>query len=203
MAAFVFNQPNGTLLSAISATWAGADIGTLEVQSSRLQATGGGIFALKTAYLNEAGSTYAIAKYTAGSNNEYRTIICSSDGTIANGYYFAVQGAYGAIARNGSFVASYPISGGHNVNTTDTEVKIEKVSSVINVYAGPIGGPTLIGSYTDGSPISGGFSGLWMNSGATTTAGSISFDNGVAASTIYEFASFNRGVGRGIARGIA
>jgi hypothetical protein len=41
----------------------------------------------------------------------------------------------------------------------------------------------LVGSYTDGSPISGGFSGFWFNGGGTTTPGVISFDNGVSAYT--------------------
>jgi hypothetical protein len=203
MALFTFNQANGTLLSAISATWSG-DVSSLEVQSSKLQGVGGNLYDLKTAYLNEAGSTYAIAKYTAGTSNEYRTTICSSDGTKDNGYSFAVQGTSGTILRNGSYIAGYTIPGSHNANTTNTEAKIEKVGSVVNFYAGPIGSPTLVGSYTDGSAISGGFSGFWFNSGGTTTGGIISFDNGVAAaSTIYEFASLNRGVGRGIARGIA
>ena len=182
MAAFVFNQADGTLLSAISATWAG-DVSSLEVQSSKLEASGGGIFALKTAYLNESGSTYAIAKYAAGTSNEYQTFICSSSGTISNGYSFAVQGTAGTIFRNGSFIAGYTIPSSHNASTTDTEVKIEKIGSDINFYAGPIGSPASVGTYTDGSPITGGFSGFWFNSGSTTTGGVISFDNGVVLYT--------------------
>lgn len=203
MALFTFNQANGTLLSAISATWAG-DVSSLEVQSSKLQAVGGGVFALQTAYLNESGSTYAIAKYAAGTSNEYQTFICSSSGAKSAGYSFAVQGTSGTILRNGSYIAGYTIPGSHNANTTNTEAKIEKVGSVVNFYAGPIGSPTLVGSYTDGSPISGGFSGFWFNSGGTTTGGVISFDNGVAAAAVpNDTASFSRGIGRGIARGIA
>jgi hypothetical protein len=203
MAAFTFNQANGTLLSAISATWFG-DAGTLEVQSSKLQATGGGVFALKTAYLNESGSTYAIAKFTAGTNNEYGITICSSDGTVNNGYYCKLLTTSGTIYRNGVFQTAFTLPSSLNVNTTNVEVKIEKASGgVINVYAGPIGSTSFAGGFTDGSPISGGFSAFNFNGGGTTTPGVISFDNGVVSSTIYEFQSFNRGVGRGIARGIA
>jgi hypothetical protein len=182
MALFTFNQANGTLLSAISATWAG-DVSSLEVQSSKLEASGGGIFALKTAYLNESGSTYAVAKFKAGSLNEYRVIVCSSDGTIANGYYLSILGTTCSWVRNGVFQLSYTIPGSHNASTTDTEVKLEKAGSVINLYVGPIGSPVLVDNPTDGSPISGGFSGFWFNSGGTTTGGVISFDNGVVPYT--------------------
>lgn len=202
MALYTFNQANGTLLSAISATWAG-DVSTLEVQSSKLQATGGSTFALKTAYLNEAGSTYAIAKVTAGTSNEYRLILCSSSGTIANGYYFAVIGTTAGLTRNGTFISSYTIPGGHNCNTTNTEVKIEKIGAVINLYAGPIGSPVLVGTYTDGSPISGGFSGFWFNGGGSITPGVISFDNGVSPSVTDYSSPMSRGIFRGIERGVA
>jgi hypothetical protein len=208
MAAYIFNQADGTLLRDISPLWVGSatygDNTTFDVQSSKLQAVGGSIFALKEAYLNESGSTYAIAKFAAGSNNDYRAIICSSSGTIADGYYLSILGTSCYWARNGVFQSSYTIPGGHNANTTNTEVKIEKVGSTINLYVGPIGSPVLVDNPTDGSPISGGFSGFWFNSGASVTCGVISFDNGVAAATtIYEFSTFSRGVGRGIARGIA
>jgi hypothetical protein len=182
MALFTFNQANNTKLEAISPLWAGGVPDLLEVQSSRLQAIGGGIFALATAYLNEAGSTYAIAKFAARSGTEYRAIICSSDGTIANGYYLSILGATCSWVRNGVFQSAYTIPGGHNANNTDTEVKIEKVGSTINLYVGPIGSPVLVDNPTDVSPISGGFSGFWFNSGGTT-GGVISFDNGVVAYT--------------------
>jgi len=203
MALFTFNQANGTLLSAISATWAG-DTGTLEVQSSKLQASGGNAFASKTAYLNESGSTYAIAKFTAGTSNDYRIIICSSDGTFNNGYYCKITTTTGTVYRNGVFQTSFTLPGSVSIDSSNVEIKLEKASGgVINVYAGPVGSTSFGGGFTDGSPISGGFSGFYFNGGGSTTPGVISFDNGVAASTVYEFASFNRGVGRGIARGIA
>jgi hypothetical protein len=202
MALFTFNQSNGTLLSAISATWAG-DTGTLEVQSSKLQASGGNAFASKTAYLNESGSTYAIAKFTAGTGNDYRIIICSSDGTYSNGYYCKLSTTTGTIYRNGVYQNAFTLPGSVNVDSSNVEAKLEKVGTSINLYAGPVGSTSLAGSVTDGSPISGGFSGFAFIGGGTTTPGVISFDNGVAAATVYEFASFNRGVGRGIARGIA
>lgn len=221
MALYTFNQANGTKLNLITPLlWAGGDTSSLEVQSSVLIATGGSAFALKTAYLNEAGSTSAIAKVTAGTSNEYRLILCSSSGTIANGYYFAVTGTTGAILRNGTFIATYTIPGGHNCNTTNTEARIEKVGSVISFYAGPIGSPVLVGTpYTDPSPISGGFSGFWFNGGGTTTPGVISFDNGVAAyearitwaeaqyqasTALTDYSSpMSRGIFRGIERGVA
>ena len=202
MAAFTFNQADGTLLSAISATWAG-DTGTLRVQSSKLQQYGGNAYSSRAAYLNEAGSTYAIAKFSAGLNNEYNIIICSSDGTISNGYYCKLSTNTGIVYRNGGYQTGFTIPGGINVNSSNVEVKIELVSGYINVYAGPIGSTSFAGSFSDGSPISGGFSGFAFLGGGTTDPGVISFDNGVAAATVYEFASFNRGVGRGIARGFA
>jgi len=95
-----------------------------------------------------------------------------------------VAGATAGIRRNDVFIANYTIPGGHNANTTDTELKIEKVgSSTINFYAGPIGSPAFVGTYSDASPISGGFSGFWFNGGGITTPGIISFDNGVSSVT--------------------
>lgn len=87
MAAFTFNQANGTLLSAISATWAG-DVSTLEVQSSQLQVVGGNAYSLGTAYLNEGGSSYAVAKYPAGQSNQFNTFIRSTSGVYTSGYAF-------------------------------------------------------------------------------------------------------------------
>ena len=207
MALFTFNQADGTLLSAISATWVGnatyGDATTFEVQSSKLQALLGNAYSTKTAYLNESGSTYAIAKFTAGLNNDYRVIICSSDGTINNGYYCKLTTTVGTVYRNGGYQSAFTIPGGINVNSSNVEVKIELVSGDIKVYAGPVGSTSLASTVPDGSPISGGFSGFFFSGGGTTNPGVISFDNGVVSSTIYEFQSFNRGVGRGIARGIA
>lgn len=203
MAAFVFNQADGTLLNAISATWAG-DVSSLEVQSSKLQAVLGNTFAVKAAYLNEAGSTYAIAKFVAGTGNDYRIIIHSSDGTFNNGYYCQLSGAGGNVFRNGAYQTGFTIPGGISVNSSNVEIRIERVSTTVNVYAGPVGSTSLAGTFSDLSPISGGFSGFYFASGGTVTGGVISFDNGVAAPTTpTDTASFNRGVGRGIARGIA
>ena len=208
MAAFVFNQADTTLLNAISATWVGnatlGDATTFWVQSSKLQATSGSTFAEKAAYLNEAGSTYAIAKFVAGTSNDYRIIIHSSDGTFNNGYYCKLTGVGGNVYRNGVYETGFTIPGGINVDSSNVEVRIERVSTTVNVYAGPVGSTSLAGTFSDLSPISGGFSGFYFASGGTVTGGVISFDNGVAAPTTpTDTASFNRGVGRGIARGLA
>jgi hypothetical protein len=221
MAAYIFNQANGTPLNNISPLlWTGADLGNLLVQSSKLQDFLGGIFASRTVYLNQAGSLSATARVTAGANNEYRLILCSSNGTINFGYFFALAGTTGAIRRDNVFVGTYTLPGGHNANTTDTEIKIEKVGSIINFYAGPIGSPALVGvPFNDPSPISGGFSGFWFNGGGFTTPGIISFDNGVAAyaaritwaeaqyqvpTTPTDYSEpLSRGIFRGIERGVA
>jgi hypothetical protein len=203
MAAFTFNQANGTKLDAITPLlWLG-DITALEVQSSKLQQFGGNAFSSRAAYLNESGSTYAVAKFTAGASNDYRIIICSSDGTINNGYYCKLSTTTVTIYRNGVYKDIFTLPGSVNVDSSNVEAKLEKVGTNINVYAGPVGSTSFAGTVPDGSPISGGFSGFAFIGGGTTDPGVISFDNGVVSSTIYEFQSFNRGVGRGIARGIA
>jgi len=203
MAAFTFNQADGTDLEDISPLWAGDVPDLLEVQSSKLQQFGGNAFSSRAAYLNEAGSTYAIARFSAGLSNEYNIIIHSSDGTISNGYYCKLSTTSGIVYRNGGFETSFTIPGGVNVNSSNVEVRLERVGGTISIYAGPVGSTSLGATFSDGSPISGGFSGFSFLGGGTTDPGVISFDNGVAATTIYEFQSFSRGIGRGIARGIA
>lgn len=189
MAAYIFNQANGTLLNAISPLlWAGADITTLEVQSSKLQDTLAGIYAVKTAYLNESGSSYAIAKYSNLQGGQSNTFIRSSTGVFTVGYSFQINsaGTSGNLFRNNANVGTYAFSGGHNASTTATEIKIEQVGAVVNVYGGPIGSAVPIGTpYTDGTPLSGGFSGFQMSGGGTVTPSITAFDNGT---TVYTYA---------------
>jgi hypothetical protein len=184
MAAFVFNQANGTLLSAIGATWAG-DVSTLAVQSSKLQDSLGGNFAAKTAYLNEAGSSYAVAKYSALQSGQGNTFIRSSTGLYTSGYCFVIETTAGNLSRNNTYLATYTLSGGHNASTTATEIRIEQVGADIKVYGGAVGTSVLIGTYTDPSPISGGFSGFQMAGGGTVPASITAFDNGT---TVYTYA---------------
>jgi hypothetical protein len=221
MASFTFNQANGTLLSAISATWAG-DVSTLEVQSSVLQAVSPTIFSTKTAYLNEAGSSYAVAKYPAQPNGNY-TFIRSTSGLYSSGYAFFINPSFtnGNLIRNNSYAATYSFSGGHNPSATATEIRVEQVGADVKVYAGPIGSAVLIGTYTDGSPLSGGYSGFYLVGGGAATPTITAFDNGVAAyearitwaeaqyqssgvspSTDYS-EPLSRGIFRGIERGVA
>ena len=178
MALFTFNQADNTLLEDISATWDG-DSSALDVQSSKLQATGGNVFAQRSAYLNEAGSTYAVAKFTAGSGNDYRIIICSSDGTTDNGYYCKLSDTLGTIYRNGVYQDAFTLPGSVDVDVSNIEAKLEKDGTNIKLYAGPVGSTSLAGTVADASPISGGFSGFFFAGGGTTTPGVISFDNGV------------------------
>jgi hypothetical protein len=180
MALFTFNQADNTLLEDISATWEG-DSSALDVQSSKLQATGGNVFAQRTAYLNEAGSTYAVAKFTAGSGNDYRIIICSSDGTIANGYYCKLSDTLGTIYRNGVYQDAFTLPGSVDVDVSNIEAKLEKDGTNIKLYAGPVGSTSLAGTVADASPISGGFSGFFFSGGGSTTPSVISFDNGVVS----------------------
>ena len=181
MAAFVFNQADGTDLEDISGggVWAGDVPNVLEVQSSKLQAISAGIYAQTTAYLNEAGSSFAVAKYSALQGGQTDTFIRSSTGAFGAGYSFAADATSGNLLRNGSQVDSYSYSGGHNASTTATEIRVEQVGSDVKVYVGPVGSTTLIGTYADGSPISGGFSGFRLTSGGTATASITAFDNGV------------------------
>ena len=182
MALYTFNQANNTKLDAITPLlWLG-DITTLEVQSSKLQAVGAGIFAQTTAYLNEAGSSFAVAKYSALQGGQAQTFIRSSTGAASAGYSFAADSLSGNLFRNGVNVGSYSY-GGHNASTTATEIRVEQVGSDVKVYVGPVGSTTLIGTYTDPSPISGGFSGFQMTSGGTATASITAFDNGVVLYT--------------------
>jgi hypothetical protein len=187
MAAFVFNQTNGTLLSAISATWAG-DVSTLEVQSSKLQDSLGGAYAAKMAYLNEAGSSYAVAKYSASSSvspNQYTTYIRSATGVNTSGYDFRITTTSGNFYRNNTYVATYNFAASHDASTTATEIKVEQVGADVRVYGGPIGATTLIGTYTDGSPLSGGYSGFYLVGGGAVTPSITAFDNGT---TVYTYA---------------
>jgi len=221
MAAYIFNQANGTLLNAISPLlWLG-DITTLEVQSSKLQAVGGGLFAVKTAYLNQAGSSYAVAKYSALQSGQSNTFIRSSTGLYTSGYSFLIQATSGNLYRNNTYLATYTLSGGHSASTTATEIRIEQVGADVKVYGGAVGTSVLIGTYTDVSPISGGFSGFQMAGGGTVPASITAFDNGVAAyearitwaeaqyqssgvSSSTDYSSpLSRGIFRGIERGVA
>jgi hypothetical protein len=210
---WTFNQSNNTTLSSISNAWAG-DAGTLQVQSSVLRADNLNVSAIKSAYLNLSGSTYATVKSVApqsvGSGGEYRAIICSSDGTYNNGYYFSVSGTSGKLRRNNALISNYTLPNGLNSNFTDTEIKIEKVGSTINMYAGPIGTLSFTASYNDASPISGGFSGFLMAGNSLATPGITAFDAGLTGSipvspTVANILneSLSRGIFRGIFRGIS
>ena len=223
MAAYIFNQANGTRLDAITPLlWLG-DITTLEVQSSKLQDTTipPGVFAIKTAYLNEVGSSYAVARYPIGQSNQLYTFIRSTTGLYTSGYTFLTQLGNGNLYRNNVFVATYAFTGGHNASTTATEIRIEQVGANVNVYGGPIGAAVLIGTYNDtgGPPLSGGFSGFRMVGNGTVTPSITAFDNGVAAyearitlaeaqyqvpTTPTDYSSpMSRGIFRGIERGVA
>ena len=184
MAAFIFNQADGTPLSAISATWVG-DVSTLVVQSSKLQDILAGIYAAKTAYLNEAGSSYSVAKYSALQSGESNTFIRSSTGLFTTGYSFQISsaGTSGNLRRNNTTVGTYAFTAGHSASTTATEIRIEQVAPDVKVYGGPIGAAVLIGTYTDPSPISGGFSGFQMSGNGTVTPSITAFDNGVSSYT--------------------
>ena len=186
MSLYTFNQANGTLLSAITPLlWLG-DITDLEVQSSKLQAVGAGIFAQTTAYLNEAGSSFAVAKYSPLQAGQCHTFIRSSTGARTAGYSFAADATSGNLFRNGVNVGTYAFTGGHNASTTATEIRIEQVGSDVKVYAGPVGSAVQIGTtYTDPSPLSGGFSGFEMTGGGTAgfTPSITAFDNGVIVYT--------------------
>jgi hypothetical protein len=187
MTAFVFNQANNTVLNTISATWAGADIANLWVQSSKLQLISGNGFVASTAYLNESGSSYAIAKFSDLQGGQSNTFIRSSTGVFTVGYSFQINsvGTSGNLLRNNANVGTYAFSGGHNASTTATEVRVEQVGAVVNVYAGPIGAAVLIGTpFNDASPISGGFSGFQM-AGNGVTPSITAFDNGT---TVYTYA---------------
>jgi hypothetical protein len=207
---WTFNQSNNTTLSSISTAWAG-DAPTLQVQSSVLRADNLNVYAVKSAYLNLSGSTYATVKTVAiGSGGEYRAFICSSDGTYNNGYYFAVGGTTGQLRRNNSNGIVYTLPNGLNSNFTNTELKIEKVGSTINMYAGPVGTLSFVASYNDPSPISGGFSGFLMAGNGLTTPGITAFDAGLTGSipvspTVANILneSLSRGIFRGIFRGIS
>jgi hypothetical protein len=184
MAAFTFNQADGTDLEDISPLWAGDVPDLLEVQSSKLQAVGAGIFAQTTAFLNEAGSSFAVAKYSPLQAGQCHTFIRSSTGAHTAGYSFAADATSGNLFRNGVNVGTFAFTGGHNASTTATEIRIEQVGSDVNVYAGPVGSAVQIGTtYTDPSPLSGGFSGFKMTGGGTATPSITAFDNGVIAYT--------------------
>jgi hypothetical protein len=225
MAAFVFNQANNTVLNTIPplGLWAGSDITNLWVQSSKLEATSGNVYASTTAYLNEAGSSYAVVRFSALQGGQGVVFIRSSTGLNTTGYAFTVNELSGNLNREGANVASYTYSAGHNAYTTATEVRIEQVAPNVRVYVGPIGAAVLIGTYNDtgGPPLSGGFSGFKMTGGGTVTPSITAFDNGVAAyearitwaeaqyqssgvspSTDYS-EPLSRGIFRGIERGVA
>jgi hypothetical protein len=78
------------------------------------------------------------------------------------------------------------------------------VSGTLNC-AVTISGTTYSVTGTVGSPLTGTYAGLYSASQATggISAAEIVMEDNAVVSTIYEFASLNRGIGRGIARGIA
>jgi hypothetical protein len=103
--------------------------------------------------------------------------------------------AYGS--NSASALPSAPI--------TITSVYLEHLTSgTINARA-VVSGVNYDSTLTDGSPLTGTYAGLFANNSFATgiPADSITIEDNTVASTIYEFASLNRGVGRGIARGIA
>jgi hypothetical protein len=68
-----------------------------------------------------------------------------------------------------------------------------------------ISGTSYTATYSPGAPLTGTWLGFLNTTGATggMNFASIQFEDNTTAATIYEFASLNRGIGRGIARGIA
>jgi hypothetical protein len=145
--------------------------------------------------------------------NQYILLMCNGSANNANnssgdGYYLFIRGGGIGLATIIRTVAGVGTNvqtvGSVNTNGVIDSAYLDCTVSGTVSSSITFGGNTYTNSYTDVSPLTGSYAGLFfgdVSAGAVTMA-SLKLESNIAT-TIYEFASLNRGIGRGIARGIA
>lgn len=164
MTTFLFNEASGTTPETIDAKWAGG--------STEMETDGSGILQCNTTPnpFNErilwyddsqpaAQEVTVVIKAGSASSGQYIYPAIQKNGTQA-GYEFSLNRTAGAnmeILRNGSSVAG-PTPHGIDPTTTDYTLKLVWTGTAVEAYLNGGGSPVM--TYTDGSPLTGGFPGL-------------------------------------------
>lgn len=169
MAAFTFNQANGTNLTTIDVKWTGNPT-LFEVQSSILRITNVSTWNDRFAYYsNGQGGTQesevtlmASPSFGGGEILE----ICTQLQSLSVLYSVRVDGTNLTLRRNGSFQSQ--AAHGMTMSASVNIVRITSNSStgVVNAYANG----SLITTFTDGTPLTGGFPGFYFNAQGTVSA---------------------------------
>lgn len=180
MASFTFNQANGTNLTTIDAKWTGNPT-LFEVQSSILRITNVSTFNDRYAYFSDGqGGTQesevtlmASPVFTGGEILEVSTQMQS----LSALYSARVDGTNLTLRRNGSFQAQ--AAHGMTMSASGNIVRITSNSGtgVVNAYANG----SLITTFTDGTPLTGGFPGIYFNAqGAVNNIGITTWTDNVS-----------------------
>lgn len=182
MTAFTFNAANGSTLESYDSKWAG-ETTIAETQSSVMQVKAGSTYVdifcryenaqgdtqqsevvLKTSF-NPTGSDGALLVQNSGGNTGYRVFVDTTD--------FFIQ-------RNGSYAAN--ASHGLTFSSAGNVVKVtyNHSTGVVKVFANGV--EKL--SYTDGTPITGGYPGFYFyGDGFTDRTGFVSWTDNVSAAS--------------------
>lgn len=169
MASNIFNQANGTSLASVDAKWIG-DTSALEVQSSVLQITNASTFndryvAYSNGQLNSQQSevTLKAGCNFAGGEVLEATVQYQSSSVL---YSARVDNTNLTLRRNGVFQSQ--AAHGMTLASAGNKVKItyDYATGVVNAYANG----ALITTFTDGTRLTGGLPGFFINVQGTVSA---------------------------------
>ena len=173
MTTFNWTEASGTTPETIDAKWAGG--------STEMETNGSGVLQCNTSPnpFNERNLWYddsqpatqevtVVIKAGSASSGQYIYPAIQKNGS-QNGYEFSLNRSVGTnmeILRNGTSVAG-PTPHGIDPTTTDYTLKLVWTGTAVEAYLNGGGSPVL--SYTDGTPLTGGFPGMRVYCAGTTT----------------------------------
>jgi len=172
---FDFAQTNGTSLLTLDARWAGAGATTITTLNG--YASQNSAFTQNTAWFAASqGNTQKVEagiKANAGSSGEVYSLLLQVNGS-QTGYEFAPRVAGDGVDfyRNGTFVVR--LTGTYlPLSSNDIVMRAEFYypSGVIAVFVNNV----LVGTYTDASPLSGGYPGMSLYNGGTIGNSSLDY----------------------------
>lgn len=189
MASITFNQSNGTALGSVDALFTG-DTTLFEVQSSVLQITNVSTFVARyAAYSNGQGGTQesTITLKAGVSLGAGEILSATTQTTSVTAHYEAlIDNTNVTLRRNGSFQSQVPhgltlASAGNTVR-----LRSNSATGLVDVFLNGSGAAAT--SFTDGTPLTGGFPGFVFNAqGAIGNVGITAWSDGVIGAVAEAF----------------
>ena len=182
MASITFNQANGTTVGSVDAHFTG-DTTLFEVQSSVLQITNSSTFVTRyTVFSNAQGgtqeSTITLKAGVSLGAGEIISVLTQGVSTAVN-YEALIDNTNVTLRRNNTFQSQTPH--GMTLASAGNTVRLRSNSStgLVDVFIN--GSGTAATSFTDGTPLTGGFPGFMFNAqGTIANVGITAWTDGVA-----------------------